>query len=120
MQKILVIEDEHPLRETLVQMLQFEDFEVLEAADGRAGLQQAQTHLPDLIITDIMMPELDGYQVLETLSAAPETSTIPAIVISAHLNLRPKHDEHGSANIRFIAKPFDFSNLLTAINEMLG
>ncbi|MFM8296673.1 MAG: response regulator transcription factor [Microcystaceae cyanobacterium] len=68
MTTILIIEDETPIRELISELLTLEDFEVLEAQNGQEGIELAQNHLPDLIICDVMMPELDGYGVLNYLN----------------------------------------------------
>jgi two-component system, OmpR family, alkaline phosphatase synthesis response regulator PhoP len=79
---ILVIEDERLTRNNLVNFLRSEGFETLSAENGRQGIQLAQMHLPDLIICDIMMPELDGYDVLATLQGNVNTSGIPFIFLT--------------------------------------
>ncbi len=79
---ILVIEDERLTRNNLVNFLRSEGFETLSAENGQTGIQLAQEHLPDLIICDIMMPELDGYDVLTTLQHSPHTSIIPFIFLT--------------------------------------
>jgi CheY-like chemotaxis protein len=83
MKKILVVEDAHSLRKDILEMLGFEGFEAIGAENGLVGVQKAREHLPDLIICDIMMPELDGYGVLEELRKDPVTATIPFIFLTA-------------------------------------
>ena len=77
MTKILVIEDEELVRENLLDFLEAEDYQTIDACNGKIGVELAQKHLPDLIICDVMMPELDGYGVLEKLSHNSATATIP-------------------------------------------
>ena len=67
MVKILLIEDENNLREIISEMLEAEDYEIIEAVNGKEGLELASANVPDLIICDVMMPEMDGYQVLNQL-----------------------------------------------------
>ena len=81
MTKILIIEDEVELRESVVDWLYFEDFTVFQAENGRAGFDLAIRELPDIIISDVMMPEVDGYKVLQELRAHPETAAIPFIFL---------------------------------------
>lgn len=81
--KILVIEDEQLLQENIMELLDAENFEVFGAGDGKVGLKLAQQHLPDLIICDVMMPELDGYGVLRALRQNPATATIPFMFLTA-------------------------------------
>ncbi len=82
MTKILVIEDERATRANIVSFLESEGFEMLVAENGRLGIQLAQRHLPDLIICDILMPELDGYDVLTTLQQESQTASIPFIFLT--------------------------------------
>ncbi|MEB3883208.1 EAL domain-containing protein [Lyngbya sp. CCY1209] len=119
MKKILVIEDEELVRENLVDLLQIEDFQVLEAADGRLGVKLAQEEQPDLILCDVMMPRLDGYGVLSQLRKNPKTAMIPFIFMTAladRTNAR-KGMELGADD--YITKPCTATELLTAITVRL-
>lgn len=84
MEKILVIEDELQTREILIESLEAEGFDVISAENGQIGVNQVKEHLPDLIICDIMMPELNGYGVLTTLRQNPITANIPLIFLTAN------------------------------------
>ena len=75
MSKLMVIDDDEAVRENLVELFELEGFEVISAENGRAGVRLARQHLPDLIVCDIMMPELDGYGVLEELRQDSATAT---------------------------------------------
>lgn len=86
MTTILVIEDMDVLREEIAEILQYEGFQVLSAPDGRQGLALANQHLPDLILCDIAMPELDGYDTLRAIRANPATATIPFIFLTAKVS----------------------------------
>lgn len=117
--KILVIEDEVLLRANTVQILAFEDFHTIEAENGLLGVQLAQEQLPDLILCDVMMPELDGYGVLVALRQNPLTSAIPFIFTTAkasHADLR-QGIELGADD--FLSKPFSADELLAAISTQL-
>ena len=83
MTRILVVEDDQDIRELLVDSLQDMGYEVSEAPDGISGLAKAQAELPDVLLLDVMMPLLDGFQVLETLMNDPATRSIPIIMVSA-------------------------------------
>src|SRR5215510_7438524 len=83
MKKILVIEDEAATLENLVLMLEMEGFQPFSAPNGRAGLAIAQRELPDVILCDVSMPEMDGYGVLESLRAHRATVSIPFIFLTA-------------------------------------
>ncbi len=119
MTKILVIEDEAMLREEVMDWLTFEDFEVLGAEDGLAGVAAATEHSPDLIVCDITMPRLNGYGVLLEINANPKTAGIPFIFMTA----RAAHDDIregmrlGADD--YITKPFTRLELLQTIQARL-
>lgn len=119
MKIILVIEDEQPLRESICEILKFEKFAVLQAENGRQGVEQAIQHLPDLILCDIMMPALNGMEVLETLRSKESTKMIPFIFLTAlsdRVNVRSGM-ELGADD--YIGKPFTKDELLRAISIRL-
>jgi CheY-like chemotaxis protein len=120
MTKILVIEDEQTVRENILELLDAEGFEAIAAENGRIGLNLAQQHLPDLILCDIRMPELDGYGVLSALRSEPETAEIPFMFLTAKaaktdLNLGMELGANA-----YITKPFTLVELLTAIETHMG
>ncbi len=119
MTKILVIENEEAIRENILELLEIEEFETLQAPNGKIGLEVAQEHHPDLILCDVMMPELDGYGVLEALRKEEETQRIPFIFLTAKadkLDLR-KGMELGADD--YLTKPFSPDELLKAIATRL-
>jgi signal transduction histidine kinase len=83
MPKILVIEDEESIRENILELLEAEDFESIGAANGKIGIKMAIAQIPDLILCDMMMPEIDGHGVLKALRSEPITATIPFIFLTA-------------------------------------
>ena len=83
MKKILVIEDEPEMRRNLTTVLRLEQFHALPAENGRIGIELAKKEKPDLILCDVMMPELDGYGVIAVLRADQETAAIPFIFLTA-------------------------------------
>lgn len=119
MKKILVIEDEEQVRENLVDLLDAEEYEALGAENGRVGVSLATGELPDLILCDVMMPELDGYGVIDELRKNPDTATIPFIFLTAKAEKadRAKGMELGADN--YLAKPFTRDELLAAIAARL-
>ena len=120
MTKILLIEDDVVLRENTAELLELSDFHVITAPDGKVGLKYAKTYVPDLIICDIMMPELDGYQVLERLSKNDKTKYIPFVFLSAkteHFDIR-KGMNLGADD--YITKPFTEDDLVSAIKSRLA
>jgi len=115
MAKILVIEDEESIRENILELLEAENFEALGAANGKVGIKMAIAQIPDLIICDMMMPEIDGQGVLKALRAEPVTATIPFIFLTAKAE---KTDirlgmEQGADD--YITKPCTPQELLKAI-----
>lgn len=120
MTKILVIEDDISVRLNLVDLLYAENFNVITADNGYIGLQLAQTEIPDLIICDIMMPELDGYEVVKSLRQNPKTAIIPFIFLTAKSEKTDfrKGMELGADD--YIVKPFSRTELLAAITCRLN
>ncbi|WP_413161059.1 response regulator [Capilliphycus salinus ALCB114379] len=119
MSKILVIEDEFAIRENIVELLEIEDFEVLSAENGRIGFQQASEHLPDLILCDVMMPELDGYGVLSALRSNPTTATIPFIFLTAKAEHSDIRQGMGLGADDYLTKPCSAEELLEAVKTRL-
>jgi DNA-binding response OmpR family regulator len=115
MKKILLIEDNPEVRENTFEILSLAAYEVVTAENGRIGVESAQREKPDLIICDIMMPELDGYGVLHILNKKPETAGIPFIFLTAKTE---KSDIRKGMNLGaddYLTKPFDDTDLLNAI-----
>jgi DNA-binding NarL/FixJ family response regulator len=115
MQSILLIEDHAPMRRNLATALEMEGFQVLTAENGRIGVDVAKAELPDLIICDVMMPELDGYVVLQQLRAHRETATTPFIFLTAK---GEKPDIRAGMNLGaddYLTKPAVKSELLAAV-----
>jgi CRP/FNR family transcriptional regulator, cyclic AMP receptor protein len=119
MRKILVIEDNKDVRENIVEILELSGYEVLQAPDGKAGVEVALNANPDLIICDIMMPVLDGYGVLHLLNKHKETFGIPFIFLTAKSEKADfrKGMELGADD--YITKPFDGIELLNAVEIRL-
>ena len=119
MKKILIIEDEKSIRSGIADILMFEGFEVYEAENGLAGVQLAKEVLPDLILCDIMMPKMDGHEVLKQLRSENKTKLIPFIFMTAladHADVRTGM-ELGADD--YLTKPFLRDELLTAIHTRL-
>ena len=119
MAQILVIEDEQDIRSQLVKILDYEGFEVLEAEDGRKGINLAKSQLPELIICDISMPEIDGYDVLRELRRLPSTVAIPFIFLTARAGHQDFRKGMQSGADDYLTKPFDIDELLTVIHTRL-
>ena len=113
MTRILVVDDEPDIVSTLQLILDFEGYDVLLAYDGREALDQARTGRPDLIITDIMMPRMDGLELCRALRAGPETRDIPIIVLSS---IEPEGEVCWDAHV---LKPSDVDALLGTVRAQL-
>jgi DNA-binding NarL/FixJ family response regulator len=119
MKKILVIEDQPAMRRNVVTILEMEGFEVVTAENGRVGAALAQKEKPDLILCDVMMPELDGHGVLEQLRKDKTTSTIPFVFLTAK---GEKTDVRAGMNLGaddYLAKPVTREDLLAAVTARL-
>ncbi|MFN6568707.1 diguanylate cyclase [Nostoc minutum NIES-26] len=117
--KILVIEDEESVRENLLDLLEAEDFETIAAANGRIGINLAITEVPDLILCDMMMPEIDGYGVLTALRQDPLTAAIPFIFLTAKSAKADFRQGMDMGADDYLTKPFTRAELLSAIMNRL-
>lgn len=115
MKKILVIEDEQTLREDILEILEFENFQTIGAENGTIGVQLARAERPDLIICDIMMPELDGYGVLIDLHSEPSTANIPFIFLTAKTGRSEMRRGMELGADDYLTKPFTQPELIAAI-----
>ncbi len=117
--KIVLIEDNKAVRENIGEILELANYEVHAASNGKKGVDLVQKENPDLIICDIMMPELDGYGVLHLLNKSPKTSSIPFIFLTAKADRTDfrKGMEMGADD--YITKPFDDIELLNAVETRL-
>jgi diguanylate cyclase len=113
--KILVIEDEEPVRSVIIAFLNIAEFQVLEAADGLAGIEIAKQHIPDLIICDVNMPKMDGYGVITTLRNDPLTATIPFIFLTGKSERQDLRVGMNLGADDYLTKPFRRAELLEAI-----
>lgn len=117
--KILIIEDEAQTRDIFSRCLNFEGFFVVAADSGLAGVQLAKSHLPDLIVCDIMMPDMDGYQVLSTLHQDPITAAIPFIFLTAKVTMADLRQGMELGADDYLTKPCTVEQLLGAIATRL-
>jgi len=119
MKKILVIEDESETRENLVLMLDMEGFKALSAPNGRKGVAVAKKELPDVILCDVSMPELDGYGVLEALRADETTVSIPFIFLTAKSDKKDLRTGMNLGADDYLTKPASAEEVLAAIAARL-
>ncbi|MBT8190895.1 MAG: response regulator [Saprospiraceae bacterium] len=116
MKKILVIEDNVEVRENICEILELSDYEVVSAVNGKEGVEMAMNEDPDLILCDVMMPELDGFGVLKILNKKPETNGIPFVFLTAKAEKTDFRKGMGLGADDYITKPFDDTELLEAID----
>ncbi|MDB9372571.1 EAL domain-containing response regulator [Nodularia sphaerocarpa] len=119
MTKILVIEDEESVRENLLDLLEAENFETLTAENGQIGISLAVSAMPDLILCDMMMPEIDGYGVLTAVREEPLTATIPFIFLTAKSAKADFRQGMDMGADDYLTKPFTRAELLRAIMNRL-
>ena len=120
MTRILLVEDNEMNRDMLGRRLQRRGYEVIIATDGAEGVAKAQADAPDLILMDMSLPVLDGWEATRHLKAAPETRVIPVLALTAHAMSgdRDKAIEAGCDD--FETKPIEFERLLTKIEALLN
>lgn len=119
MAKILLIEDNEMNRDMLVERLELHGYQTLTAADGLQGVAMAQWEKPDLILMDISLPVLDGWQATQQIKASPETSAIPIIALTAHVMAGDREKSLAAGCDEYEAKPVDFTRLLAKIATLL-
>lgn len=120
MKTVLVIEDEKGIRNNIAKILKHQGMQVIDAGDGVAGIEMAKHYIPDLIICDIMMPQCDGYQVLEALRLEPKTAFTPFIFLSAKVD---KSDVRQGMNLGaddYLTKPFTSAELIETVQARLA
>ena len=120
MPKILVIEDENLIRESIVDILEEEGYQCIQSENGHSGIVSAKKYLPDLILCDIKMPEINGHQVLNALREEPSTSTIPFVFISALVDKKDFRTGMELGADDYITKPFTNEELLNSVKMRLA
>lgn len=119
MKKILIIEDNQDVRENTADILKLANYEVCTAENGKKGLELAKKANPDIILCDIMMPELDGYDVLKQLSKDKKTATMPFIFLTAKTERTDVRKGMNLGADDYLTKPFEESELLEAVATRL-
>lgn len=120
MAKILLVEDNDMNIDMLSRRLRRRGFEVVIATDGEQGVQMAQADDPDLILMDLSLPLLDGWEATRRLKAAPETKGIPIIALTAHAMSGDEEKAMEAGCDDYDTKPIEFSRLLSKIETLLG
>ena len=119
MEKILIIEDEQDIRDNMREILEISQYEVTLARNGAEGITLAKEIQPDLIICDVNMPVMDGYEVLESLQSMPETSLIPFIFLTARSDLQEVRQGMELGADDYLMKPLNIQDLLLSIRTRL-
>jgi CheY-like chemotaxis protein len=125
MKTILVVDDKADIVELVKNRLEANNYKVLSASDGRQGIKQAQEHKPDLIVMDIMMPNVSGGEAVKVLKSDITTKHIPVIFLTAAASSVPQGQEPGRVYVdghfyAALGKPFKPEQLLSEINKILG
>ena len=118
MKRILLIEDNHSLREEIINVLELEGFDVRTAENGRVGLARIEEEVPDLVLCDLMMPDMDGYATLQAIRSNPKIHTLPVILLTARDDeeCRSKGDQLGAND--YVTKPFKIPDLIRAVEAV--
>ncbi len=116
---VLVVDDEAPIRLLCRVNLEAEGMRVLEAADGIAGVEAARAERPDVILLDVMMPGMDGWQVAESLVDDEATNHIPLIFLTARAELRDRAKGLELGGVDYITKPFNPVELASVVEQLL-
>lgn len=119
MPRILLVEDNEMNRDMLCRRLQRKGYEVLIAVDGEAGVQMAASERPDLILMDMSLPAVDGWEATRRIKGLPETASIPVIALTAHVMTGDRDKAIESGCDDYDSKPIEFERLLGKIRALL-
>lgn len=117
--KILIIDDTKSILDVLKDFFEFENFEVYVETNGQKGIESALGNLPHLILCDVMMPIMNGYQVYEELKSNQITKDIPFLFLTADVNIQTKIDDLGGDSVNYILKPFNLNKVMEIVKTNL-
>jgi CheY-like chemotaxis protein len=121
MKKILIVEDQPDIRKLIRMTLEFEDYEIHEAADGAFGLRMASAVGPDLMLLDVMMPgELDGLQVCQRIKSDPKLKHIKVVLLTARGQARDREAGQQAGADDYLVKPFSPLQLIETIDRLVA
>ncbi|MGD0166218.1 MAG: response regulator [Gaiellaceae bacterium] len=120
MTRVLIIDDEAPIRLLCRVNLEAEGMEVVEAADGAAGIAQARSERPDVVLLDVMMPRLDGWEVADALLRDELTKEIPIIFLTARAEVRDRARGLDIGGVEYITKPFNPLELAPLVEDLIA
>ena len=118
--KILVVDDTEDNRQILRDLLGMAGYEMVEAHDGAEGVAQATEHKPDLILMDIQMPVMDGYEATRQIKANPELRAIPVIAVTSYALSGDEEKTRAAGCDGYVAKPYSPRLMLSKVREILG
>ena len=118
--RILVVEDQEDLRGVLRDLLTSSGYEMLEAGDGQAGVDKATAEKPDLILMDIQMPVMDGYDASRLIKADPNLKSIPIVAVSSFAMKGDEEKARGAGCDHYVTKPYSPMQLLKTVRSLLG
>jgi two-component system cell cycle response regulator DivK len=118
--RVLVVEDQEDNRRIIRDLLTSVGYELVEAPDGEAGVRLAKEYRPDLILMDIQLPVLDGYEATRRIKADPELSPIPIVVVTSYALSGDELKAKAAGCDAYVAKPFSPRQLLATIRALLG
>ena len=118
MPKILVIDDDPSVRSLVADSLEIEGYEVFTAEDGFSGLRAIEAHKPDCVLLDVMMPGLDGHQVLQRIRSAEDRPALPVVMLTAYSDDATAWQAWTEGVDYFLAKPFDADELLRYLDYL--
>ena len=117
---VLVVEDDPTILQLLEVNFEMEGFDVLTATDGTVGLEQAQAHSPDIIVSDVMMPNMSGIELVVALKADPSTDSIPILLLSAKAQGSDIRQGIAAGADDYVTKPFEPLGLIDRVNALLS
>jgi two-component system, cell cycle response regulator DivK len=118
--RILMVEDAEDNRQIIRDLMESVGYDLIEAADGAAGVAMAAEHRPDLILMDIQLPVMDGYEASRRIKADPELSHIPIIAVTSYALSGDEAKTRAAGCDGYVAKPFSPRQLLAKMNEFLA
>ena len=118
--RVLVVEDQEDLRGILRDLLTSSGYEMLEAADGQAGVDKARAEKPDLILMDIQMPVMDGYDATRQIKADPDLKSTPIVAVSSFAMKGDEEKARASGCDHYVTKPYSPMQLLRTIRGLIG
>jgi two-component system, cell cycle response regulator DivK len=118
--KILVVEDTEDNRQILRDLLGMAGYDMIEANDGAEGVSQATEHKPDLILMDIQMPVMDGYEATRRIKANPELKSIPIVAVTSYALSGDEEKARAAGCDAYIAKPYSPRQMLAKVRQILG